>query len=49
MPAAKKKTAKKKSAKKKQPSVAQLAEKALNGKGRRPIYAPRGNKLHCKS
>lgn len=34
---------------KKKPTVAQLAEKALSGKGRRPIYAPRGKKLHCKS
>ncbi|MBZ0138134.1 MAG: urocanate hydratase [Planctomycetes bacterium] len=34
---------------KKKPTVAQLAEKALNGKGRRPIYAPRGKRLHCKS
>ena len=41
--------AKKKPNVRKQPSVAQLAEKALAGKGRRPIYAPRGKKLHCKS
>ena len=38
MPAAKKKF-----------TVAQLTEKALNGKGRRPIYAPRGKKLNAKS
>jgi urocanate hydratase len=31
------------------PAVAQLAEKALKGKGPRDIYAPRGAKLHAKS
>ncbi|MCC6464067.1 MAG: urocanate hydratase, partial [Planctomycetes bacterium] len=30
-------------------SIAALAEKALKGKGPRPIYAPRGSKLHAKS
>ncbi len=34
---------------KKTDNVAALAEKALKGKGRRPIYAPRGTKLHAKS
>lgn len=39
----------KKIAKKRKPSVAQLAQKALKGKGKRTIYAPRGTKLNCKS
>src|SRR5690606_3950741 len=34
---------------KKTDNVAAQAEKALKGKGRRPIYAPRGTKLHAKS
>jgi urocanate hydratase len=43
MPSAPKKSARR------APAVAQLAEKALKGKGPRAIYAPRGAKLHAKS
>ncbi|MCB9895089.1 MAG: urocanate hydratase [Planctomycetes bacterium] len=46
MPATKKS---KKRTSKKTDDAAKLGENALKGKGRRPIYAPRGTRLHAKS